>query len=171
MTELSIRKAEIHEAKHLSHLLSMCQWFTYEDLYSSAYIERLILKYYNVERIKQEITTTDRSWHGYVIAESRGKIVGAIGGGMIDETTGEIYVFYVDPKERGLGVGTRLLNFYTKLQKHLYGASEQKVAVAKGNKYGIPFYESRGFTFSHEDLAYGASEEEHDISLIYKRKI
>lgn len=171
MRELSIRKAVIHEAKHLSHLLSRCQWFTYEELYTKEYIEDLISKYYNVERIKQEITSTDRSWHGYVIAEKNRKIVGAIGGGLINETTAEIYVFYVDPDERGYGIGTRLLDFYTKLQKHIYGASEQKVAVAKGNNYGIPFYESKGFTYTHEELTYGAAKDDEDISLIYTRDI
>ena len=64
---------------------------------------------------------------------------------MLDETNGEIYVFYVDPDNRGAGIGSRLLDYYTKVQKHTYGAERQWVSVAKGNKYGIPFYETKGF--------------------------
>ncbi|MBO1911114.1 GNAT family N-acetyltransferase, partial [Microvirga sp. 3-52] len=92
-------------------------------------------------------------------------------GGMINSTAAEVYVFYMDPDYRGLGVGTRLLNFFTKVQKHSYGATEQWVAVAKGNDYGIPFYEARGFIFQHEELAYGTSVDDQDISLKYKRQI
>ena len=122
MTEILVRKARRDEAKTIADLLSRCQWFTYGKLFSDAYIERLIEKYYNVERIKQEVTTVDKSWHGYIVAEQDGNIIGVIGGGMTDATNGEIYVFYVDPDSRGAGIGSRLLDFYTKVQKHTYGA-------------------------------------------------
>lgn len=171
LTEISVRMARKSDSKRLSHMLSKCQWFTYKNLYSEAYVQQLILKYYNVERIEQEITTIDRSWNGYLLAELRGEIVGVIGGGMIDESNAEIYVFYIEPDEIGLGIGTRLLNFYTKIQKFTYGATQQWVSVAKGNMYGIPFYEAKGFLFEREEVAYGASEADQDISLVYFRKV
>ncbi|MFC5604488.1 GNAT family N-acetyltransferase [Sporosarcina koreensis] len=171
MTEILVRMARRNEAKTLADLLSRCQWFTYEKLFSSGYIEDLIAKYYSVERVEQEVTTIDKSWHGYIVAESGGSIVGVIGGGMKDETDGEIYVFYVAPEARGTGIGSKLLNFYTKIQKHTYGADRQWVSVAKGNMYGIPFYEAKGFAFEREELSYGASEEDEDISLVYTRQI
>ena len=161
----------MNDAEPISHLLSECQWFTYGDLYSEAYIQRLIKKYYNVERIKQEVTVVDKKWHGYFIAEMDGIIVGAIGGGMKDDTDGEIYVFYVDPKRRGNGIGTRLLNFYTKIQKHTYSAEKQWVSVAKGNIYGIPFYEAKGFSFEREEIAYDSNVTDNDLSLVYSRQI
>src|SRR5690606_11697132 len=105
------------------------------------------------------------------IAEMNGNIVGAIGGGMTSTTAGEVYVFYLDPEMRGQGIGTRLLTFFTKIQKHTYGATEQWVSVAKGNNYGIPFYEARGFIFQYEELTYGTTAEDQDISLKYKRNI
>ena len=171
MTDILVRKARREEAKSIADLLSRCQWFTYRELFSDLYIERFIEKYYNVERVKQEITTVDNRWHGYIVAERDANIIGVIGGGMIDETIGEIYVFYVDPDVRGAGIGSRLLSFYTKLQKHTYGAEQQYVAVAKGNKYGIPFYEAKGFSFIREEISYGATEEDADISLVYSRSI
>lgn len=171
MTEVLVRSARKNEAKTIADLLSRCQWFTYRELFSDGYIEQLIMKYYNVERVKQEVTTIDKSWHGYIVAEREQTIVGVIGGGMTSETDGEVYVFYVDPEARGSGIGTRLLDFYTKLQKHTYGAERQWVSVAKGNMYGIPFYEARGFSFEREEISYGATEADEDISLVYSRII
>ncbi|WP_203247257.1 GNAT family N-acetyltransferase [Sporosarcina beigongshangi] len=171
MTIVSIRQAYKRDAKALSDVLTKSQWFTYEKLYSNDYIQRLIEQYYNAQRIEQEIVFISEEWHGYFIAEKNGRIVGAIGGGMNDETAGEVYVLYLDPTLLGQGIGTRLLDFFTKIQKHTYGAKEQWVSVAKGNNYGIPFYEARGFIFHHEELAYGTMEEDQDISLKYRREI
>ncbi|WP_252502569.1 GNAT family N-acetyltransferase [Sporosarcina sp. Marseille-Q4943] len=171
MTEILVKTARRNEAKSIADLLSRCQWFTYGELFSKAYIERLIEKYYNVERIEQEVTTIDKRWHGYIVAEKAGNILGVIGGGIKDETDGEIYVFYVAPEVRGKGIGSRLLDFYTKVQKHTYGADRQWVSVAKGNMYGIPFYEAKGFTYVREEISYGATEEDEDISLVYSRLI
>lgn len=171
MINISIRRAYKSDAKDLSRVLTKSQWFTYKKLYSEDYIQRLIEQYYNVQRIEQEIVFISEEWHGYFIAEMNGRIVGAIGGGMNDETAGEVYVLYLDPTLRGQGIGTRLLDFFTKIQKHTYGAKEQWVSVAKGNNYGIPFYEARGFIFQHEELAYGTMEDDQDISLKYRREI
>ncbi|MGG0669806.1 GNAT family N-acetyltransferase [Lederbergia citrisecunda] len=171
MAKILVRSARRDEAKTIADLLSRCQWFTYGELFTDAYIVRLIENYYNVERIEQEVTTIDKSWHGYIVAEKKGTLLGVIGGGMRNETDAEIYVFYVDPDTRGNGIGSRLLSFYTKIQKHTYGADRQWVSVAKGNMYGIPFYEAKGFSFKREEISYGAAVEDKDISLVYTRPI
>jgi ribosomal protein S18 acetylase RimI-like enzyme len=171
MSAITIRRAARNDTTAITDVLIASQWFTYEKLYSEDYITKLIDKYYNVQRIEQEIVSINEQWHGYFIAETDGKIVGAIGGGMTSNTVGEVYVFYLDPLMRGMGIGTRLLDFFTKIQKYTYGANEQWVSVAKGNNYGIPFYEARGFIFQREELAYGTSKEDQDISLMYRRNI
>jgi ribosomal protein S18 acetylase RimI-like enzyme len=171
MQPVTIRRATRNDATAITDVLVASQWFTYKKLYSEDYITKLIDQYYNVKRIEQEIVSINEEWHGYFIAEKNREIVGAIGGGMTSTTAGEVYVFYLDPLMRGMGIGTRLLDFFTKIQKYTYGANEQWVSVAKGNDYGIPFYEARGFVFQHEELAYGTSKEEQDISLKYRRDI
>ena len=171
MDNIVIRQATANDTKAVASVLVASQWFTYNHLYSKSYIQNLIDHYYNEQRIRDEISSISDKWSGYFLAELEGKVIGVIGGGMINATTCEIFVFYLDPSFRGLGVGTRLLNFFTKVQKHSYGATEQWVAVAKGNHYGIPFYEARGFIFHHEELAYGTSADDQDISLKYKRQI
>ena len=166
-----IRQATKNDAKAIANVLSKSQWFTYKTLYSKDYIEKMIERYYNVQRIEQEIVSVSEEWHGYLIAEEGGTVIGVIGGGMTDEAIGEVYVFYIDPDKRGTGIGTRLLDFFTKIQKHTYGAEEQWVSVAKGNFYGIPFYEARGFIFQNEAPTYGTTEADEDISLKFKREI
>lgn len=171
MESIIIRKASLIDAQAISDLLIKSQWFTYQNLYTDDYIQKMIEQYYNVGRIKEEITSINEKWHGYYVAERNGEIIGTISGGMTRNKIGEIYVFYLNPDLRSKGFGTRLLNFYTKIQKFTYGAEEQWVAVAKGNHYGIPFYESRGFIFQFEQPSYGTTLEDEDISLMYKRII
>ncbi|CAM3149498.1 GNAT family N-acetyltransferase [Filibacter tadaridae] len=171
MQKVSLRQAVKSDAKGVTDVLVASQWFTYEKLYSEHYISNLISNYYNVERIEQEIVSISEKWHGYFIAEMNGQIVGAIGGGMTNKNVGEVYVFYLDPSMRGKGIGTRLLNFFTAIQKSRYGAKEQWVSVAKGNTYAIPFYETRGFIYQYEEAAYGTTEDDDDVSLKYKREL
>ena len=83
-----------------------------------------------MQRIEQEIVFISEEWHGYFIAEMNGKIVGAIGGGMNDDTVGEVYVFYLDPTLRGQGIGTR---FLTSLRKF-----KSIRMVPKNNGYLLP---------------------------------
>jgi len=171
MKKITIRRAARNDAEAITAILIKSQWFTYGKLYSEDYITKLIEQYYSVQRIEQEIVSINEQWHGYFIAETNGQILGTIGGGMTSKIVGEVYVFYLDPLMRGMGIGTRLLDFFTKIQKYTYGANEQWVSVAKGNNYAIPFYEARGFIFHHEELAYGTTKEDQDISLKYMREI
>lgn len=171
MSLIRIRQAVASDASAIQAVLVSSQWFTYADLFPAPYIQDLINNYYHLERIEQEIKSNDFHWHGYIVAEEKGIIIGVIAGGMISEFIGEVYVFYLAPTMRNRGIGTRLLNFLTKIQKHTYGAQEQWVAVAKGNTYGLPFYEARGFRYQHEEQSYGSTSKDQDISLKYKRKI
>ena len=75
-----IRQATIKDALAIKIVLTASQWFTYQNLYSKDYIEKMISQYYNLERIEQEIVTVNEEWHGYFIAEEYGKVIGVIGG-------------------------------------------------------------------------------------------
>ncbi|UJL45268.1 GNAT family N-acetyltransferase [Virgibacillus sp. NKC19-16] len=125
--------------------------------------------FYNHDRIRRELEEAE-GWDGYFVALDDGIVVGAIGGGMIDETKSEVYVLYLDPERRREGIGTELLNHLTDVQRNK-GASEQWVSVLKGNVKGIPFYEVKGFRFMGEKEAYGNVEGEDYISLRYRREI
>ncbi len=170
MDALIIRQATQKDIDQLQDVLITSQWFTYGKLFTQTSIQKIIDRYYNSERLSEEIACINATWHGYIVAELHGKIVGVIGGGMRDEYESEVYVFYLHPDMRTKGIGTQLLNKFTSIQKFTYGAEEQWVAVAKGNEYGIPFYEARGFEFQYESASYAAIDD-NDISLWYKRKI
>lgn len=103
--------------------------------------------YYDVERLRRELAPQphDPSWQGYVVAVSQDdEVLGAAGGGVIDERVGHVLVLYLDPALRGHGIGTALLDHVT-AQQLAVGATEQWVSVTKGNELGIPFYLARGF--------------------------
>ncbi|CAM3951354.1 GNAT family N-acetyltransferase [Mesobacillus zeae] len=79
-------------------------------------------------------------------------------------------MLYLDPKRRGEGIGTLLLNALTDIQKSK-GAARQWVSVSKGNHKGIPFYEARSFQFEEEQKTYESKENEEYVSLRYWREI
>lgn len=142
---------------------------TYGEIRSLENIKRNNKIFYNHDRIYHELDEAD-GWDGYFVALDDGLVVGAIGGGMIDEGKSEVYVLYLDPKRRGEGIGTQLLNHLTDIQRK-NGSKEQWVSVQKGNYKGIPFYEARGFNFMDEKEAFSNSEGENYVSLRYRRNI
>lgn len=169
--EVQIRKAVAGDEQQIAEICINAQWATYSDMYDKSYIEGVIEKFYTPARIRQEIMETNKEWNGYFVAVQNGKIVGAIGGGMIDETVAEVYVLYLDPAKRGEGIGSKLLSYLTDFQKRSYSAEEQWVSVAKDNEKGIPFYEARGFVKMEERMSYESRPEDQAVSLRMKRKL
>ncbi|MER2262462.1 MAG: GNAT family N-acetyltransferase [Psychrobacillus sp.] len=171
VNQVLVRKAIPGDEQGIVDVCVAAQWNTYKNLYSKEYIEGVIEKFYTVDRIEKEIIETNRFWNGYFVALLNNEIVGAIGGGVDEKGIAEVYVLYLDPEKRNKGIGTKLLNYLSDVQKTKYGAHEQWVSVAKNNMLGIPFYESRGFIFQHEEQSYESKPEDQAISLKYMRKI
>ncbi|WP_245688089.1 GNAT family N-acetyltransferase [Salimicrobium halophilum] len=160
------------ETKHVEGISNVCRegcLDTYEGLRSRENIERNNQTFYNHERISEELVE-QKGWDGYFVAVENDKVVGAIGGGMTGEATSEVYVLYLDPSRRGEGIGSKLMEELTGVQKGK-GSSEQWVSVQKGNDKGIPFYEARGFECVGEQAAYSNEGGEEYVSLRYKRKL
>lgn len=108
-------------------------------------VDAKVAEFYSPERVAREVAPGSRSWRGYVVAElAPDGVVGAAGGGMVDETIGGLYVIYLDLDRRGSGIGSRLLDAVTAQQVAL-GATRQRVAVLADNHHGLPFYLARGF--------------------------
>lgn len=167
---IEIKLADQTHVKGIQEVCSAGYRATYPGLRSNDYIEEVVEEFYNLERLEKEVTEISRHWGGYFVAVENGKVVGAAGGGMESDTLGELYVLYLDPNRRGEGIGTLLLEAVTAQQKE-WGATEQRVAVAKGNQKAIPFYEARGFRYLSEKESYYKGEEEGYVSLHYIRKI
>ncbi|MBT2217310.1 GNAT family N-acetyltransferase [Virgibacillus dakarensis] len=161
------------DERHIDGIVKVCTdgyWATYGVSHPQEYINRIIKEFYNTYRISKEVTVSNKYWGGYFVAVENKKVLGAGGGGMIEEDKGEIFVLYLDPERRNEGIGTKILDAITNQQKG-FGATEQWVSVQKGNQKGIPFYEAKGFEFQYEKEGYGNEEGENFISLRYSRQI
>jgi GNAT superfamily N-acetyltransferase len=160
---IEVRRAD---KEHINGIIRVCSEGyrdTYMETHTAEYIERIINEFYNYERVQNEVTHASQGWDGWLVALEEGKVVGAIGGGLISPEESEIFVFYLDPNRRGEGIGTRLLEALTEIQKSK-GATKQWVSVAKGNTKGIPFYKAREFKFIQEQISFANTEEEEYIS-------
>lgn len=159
---------------HVAGISKVCSdgyWATYRETHSEKYIQGIIEEFYNHDRILKEVSEMSRDWGGYFVALEDGEVLGAIGGGMVGEGIGEVFVLYLNPDRRNEGIGTKLLEALTTQQKKQFNATEQWVSVAKGNQKGIPFYEARGFVVQHERPGYHDIEGESYSALRYYRKI
>lgn len=166
-----VTSAGPEHVKGIAQVCSKAYRLTYALTHSESYIERVIQEFYNEERIFEEVMNTGREWCGYFVALENNKVIGAGGGGMISENSGEIFVLYIEPERRNEGIGSALLEAITKQQKESFGAEVQWVSVQEDNEKGIPFYEARSFQFSHKQPGYGNSNEEDYVSLRYYREI
>ncbi len=166
-----VSKANENHVQGIKRVCSEGYRATYHQLLSENYINGVIKEFYNEKRILQEVTQSDTHWGGYFVALDHKEVVGAIGGGMVSESAGEVFVLYLDPSRRKEGIGTFLLNALTRQQKEEFSATEQWVSVAKDNHLGIPFYEARGFRFQYEKPGFAQIEGERYSSLRYFRYI
>lgn len=153
---------------HAEEIAIICStgWLqTVEGKLSEAYKRKNIDHWYNLERVKKDI----REGTYTHIALIEDKVIGVIGGGMIDKSIGEIFVLYMDEKYRYKGIGKLLLDALTKEQLSK-GATEQWVSVQEDNMLGIPFYEARGFIFQGKKVTITETGEKQ-VSLRYSRLI
>ena len=153
---LIVRKAELRDVPGISRACSDGWRDTYASIHTAEEIERVVSKYYSLERITDEIggqvewDGAAYDWDGWLVAErGDGRVLGASGGGPTGERTWEVFALYLDPLERRQGIGRALLNTMTE-QARARGATEQWVSVTAGNLKGIPFYEAMGFVTAHE---------------------
>ncbi|KGP72335.1 acetyltransferase [Pontibacillus yanchengensis Y32] len=166
---IKVKRATEEHVEGISRVCSVACYATYEGIRSYENIKRNNERFYNHKRITDELEESN-GWDGYIVALDEEEVVGAIGGGMTGENKSEIYVLYLHPTRRGEGIGSQLLQYLTDIQKNK-GSTEQWVSVQKGNKKGIPFYQTKGFTSHSERMAYSNSSEEDYVSIRYVRTI
>lgn len=148
-----VRPAGLDHVEGIRRVCTRAWWDTYEGLIPDDEIEATLETYYDHDRLALEVLNPD-GWDGWLVALEDGEIVGAGGGGMVEEHVGEIYVLYVDPTKQRRGIGTDLLEHMTAQQRD-QGATEQAVSVAEGNEIGRRFYERHGFELVGERPTFG----------------
>ena len=169
MRRLVIRRAELADAEGIARVCAAGWRDTYRGIKEPERIEAVIAEYYTPERISGEIAARE-GWDGWIVASEDDGVIGAGGGGMTEPGVGEIFVLYLDPKRRGEGIGTRLLDAITD-QQRAQGAREQWVSVEPENTKGLPFYYARGFEVRGEVPEWGTPPEEGRVSLRLMRRL
>ncbi|MEV6345423.1 GNAT family N-acetyltransferase [Actinoplanes sp. NPDC051851] len=159
-----VRQATEADVTSIAEVCTKAYQVAYADILPEGFIDRMIAVYYTEERTAREIPPSEPAWLGYQVAEEDGRIVGVTGGGMKDPTTGEVFVLYLEPGQRGRGLGTLLLDAVTDRLREA-GAKEQWVSVFLGNQKGIAFYRARGFRPVETVQAYGSRTDDHVRSL------
>ncbi|GAK14677.1 GNAT family N-acetyltransferase [Geomicrobium sp. JCM 19039] len=159
--------------EHVEGIIRVCR-AGYRDVSEGILSEETIKKnceaYYNRVRIATEVNAPTSRWGGYFVALDGEAVVGAAGGGMIDDKTSRLYVIYLDPSRRNEGIGSKLLDAVT-LQQQQFGAKDQVVTVQRDNQKGIPFYEARRFRYEKEFRGKNLHDEPNNIVWQYRRKL
>ncbi|MFP5022484.1 GNAT family N-acetyltransferase [Pseudonocardia phyllosphaerae] len=165
---VEIRRSRAADVGGIADVCTRGYRATYRGLLPDEHIERTIRDFYGEDRIAGEIDPAPPHWLGYVVAVEPGagvpgeRVVGAAGGAVTGDATGELYVLYLDPDRRGEGIGTRLLDHVTgQLLEH--GATGMWVSVTEGNELGLPFYRARGFIEAGRRPAYTEPDTEPDM--------
>ena len=92
----------------------------------------------------------------HLIAEEKGKIIGYLSGFLIKYRVGgdgELSELVVSSKERGKGVGSKLVKEFLKIAENK-GVDCVQVTTSKENKKAIKFYQRHGFKKSKEVYLY-----------------
>jgi len=145
---IEVRAAQEHDVEAIAHIYTVGWRDTYTGIHSEAYIEHIIAKYADPDRLLNEIRHHP-DWDGWLVAERDGQLLGAGGGGLTSPQTWEIFVLYLNPTFRRQGVGSALVQAMTR-QAVQSGASEQWVSATKANEKGVPFYAALGFEVQEE---------------------
>jgi GNAT superfamily N-acetyltransferase len=139
-----VRPAAEADVADIVRICSTSYRAAYRDLLPPGYIDRSVREFYNETRVTADVSASPPDWFGYQVIEEDGRVLGAAGGGMISATAGELSPAYVEPAERGRGLGTLLLDRVTE-QIRAAGGTEMWVSVFLGDSAGIGFYRARGF--------------------------
>ncbi|MFP7493363.1 GNAT family N-acetyltransferase [Terribacillus saccharophilus] len=160
---MRIIKADLLHAEAIARICAEGWKQTVEEKLSEETQQQTIDQWYNLARVKRDIAS---GGYGYVAVRAD-EVVGVIGGSVTTPDTSEVFVLYVDEKDRYFGTGTMLLQALTQDHKQ-QGASCQWVSVQEGNQHGIPFYEATGFLCKEQRESVKDTGETHVILRYYR---
>jgi ribosomal protein S18 acetylase RimI-like enzyme len=163
-----VRPATADDVARICEICSVACWETYRDLLPTAFIERTIRDFYEPDRVGREVEAKPPRWLGYQVVEEAGRVLGTAGGGITARGVGELYVIYLDPRERNRGLGTLLLDRVVD-QLTEAGATEIRLGVIRGNERGLPFYRARGFEVTETVKPLGSLPDEDIWTLRMRR--
>ncbi|WP_328466085.1 GNAT family N-acetyltransferase [Actinoplanes sp. NBC_00393] len=167
---LEVRAARDEDVEAICDICARAYHATYTGLVSSDYLNRMLEEFYQPERVAKAVAATPPDWLGYQVVTDSQRVRGFAAGGIVGPGVGELFTLYLDPGERGRGLGTLLLDRVTD-QLRALGATEMWAAALAGNEQGMPSYRARGFLKEGERRAYGATDAEDYRSWLLRRPI
>lgn len=165
-----VRPAVAADAARIAEVCSTAYRDAYRDLLPPGYIERSVAEFYHLDRVTADVPAAPPEWFGYQVVEEGGRILGAAGGGMTGPDAGELSLVYLDPPERGRGLGTMLLDRVTS-QIRDEGGTEMWLSIFLGDSAGIGFYRARGFQPMDTVRAALSRSDDHIVSLRMRRSL
>lgn len=158
------------DAPRIAEICASAYRTAYRELLPSGYIDRTVAIYFGAYRVARQVPAHPPRWFGYQVAEEDGRLLGAAGGGLTGAGVGELHLIYLDPRERGRGLGTLLLDRVIE-QIRGAGGTEVWLSVFLGDGSGIGFYRSRGFQPMETVQADLSREDDHIRSLRMRRAL
>lgn len=137
---MDIRPATVEDIPAIQEVARRSWGADYPAIVSRDTADEGAREWYTEERIRTEINSPDAH---VLVAEVEGDIVGFVHGVWSDDE-GHVMRVYVDPDERGAGIGTALLDAVVGALFE-QGADSIRGMVLAENELGNEFYRSRGF--------------------------
>ncbi|GIF14849.1 GNAT family N-acetyltransferase [Actinoplanes teichomyceticus] len=158
------------DAPRIAQICATAYRAAHHELLPAGYIDRTVAVYFGAERVARQVPAAPPGWFGYQVAERDGRLLGAAGGGLTAPGVGELHLIYLEPGERGRGLGTLLLDRVIE-QIRAAGGTEVWLSVFLGDAAGIGFYRSRGFQPVETVRADLSREDDHIRSLRMRRPL
>jgi GNAT superfamily N-acetyltransferase len=162
------RPATSADALRIAEICTSAFRAAYGELLPAGYIDRAVAVYFCETRVARQVPAHPPRWFGYQVAEEDGRLVGAAGGGLTRAGVGELHLIYLEPREKGRGLGTLLLDRVIE-QIRAAGGTEVWLSVFLGDAAGIGFYRARGFQPVETVQADLSREDDHIRSLRMRR--
>jgi ribosomal protein S18 acetylase RimI-like enzyme len=145
---MTIRSATTDDIKGIRRVAQASWRNDYPEILSRETVEEAVEEWYDSERIKTEIKSTD-ALVPIVEMESNVEIIG-FAQAVWDANTGTILRLYVSPDHRGQGVGTDLLEWTVDALAD-QNVQQIQTLVLSENTLGNEFYQDFGFEKTGEN--------------------
>ena len=137
---VEIRKASENDAKAVQEILNLSWFTTYKGVFTKEELNILTTKWHNLNKIREQLVGNE---YIYLIAEENNNVVGVCSAYPKGNGKLNIEKLHILPKYKGLGIGSKLLDY---LLQNLPETKLLELEVVRQNKDAINFYKKRGFS-------------------------
>lgn len=167
MLDINIRNVREEDLSEVAQI-QVNEWLVaYKGIVDDGYLSKLSAP----EKLQKLKTNYDKN--GFLVAESRGRVVGFCRyvdndsfTSNVDGVDCEVTALYVEPSLRGSGIGTKLFGKVIEDFRKL-GRKKMIVWCFKENRQGQNFYEKMGGQIMAEKISMIGGQEYVEVGLVY----